>query len=260
MNQEFFARYEYKYAVNPADLEAMRRQIAPYCRPDEYGLAENRGFYTIDSLYLDTPDYRFYWNSENRSPYRLKLRVRTYPDAANRIAKFEIKRRVQDLVVKSSTVLPQENWQHWLRKPGNAGGPALDEFLSLQRAMNAGPKMLVRYSRLAFRGVVDHNVRITFDRRMVCQPMPRYELDGAPRGWSPIDDAGSVGEKCGLVLELKFKHRPPVWMADLVRQFGLVRQGYSKYGCAVRRAACDATQWWDLRTLMEPLGRNEEHF
>ena len=55
-----------------------------------------------------------------------------------------------------------------------------------------------------------------------------------------------------VVLELKFTTQVPLWMVNLVRRFGLVRSGYSKYGNSIRafyspvdsRTACAVAGGW----------------
>jgi len=44
---------------------------------------------------------------------------------------------------------------------------------------------------------------------------------------------GAIGPQ--VLFELKFASRLPSWMVNLVRAFGLSRQGYSKYCSAVKR-------------------------
>jgi hypothetical protein len=39
----------------------------------------------------------------------------------------------------------------------------------------------------------------------------------------------------GIVFELKFASAIPAWLVDLVRTFGLMRRGFSKYCSAVKR-------------------------
>jgi hypothetical protein len=260
MTASLLSRYELKYLIEPRRIAEIREAVRNYCALDEHCLSGD-GFYSIDSLYFDTADYRFYHDSENKTPVRVKLRARTYPDAPGSIVKLEVKRRVHDVVVKSSAIVERDGWAKWLNGGGDRSGlPAetrrwLDHFLLYQTCWKAGPKMLVRYQRQALRSQVDDYVRITFDRRILCQPKTAYGLDARPNRWKPIDDPESIGLTGGVVMELKFTSRPPAWMADLVRRFGSVRQGYSKYGSAVRRIRTDQSVYWDLAPVPGWMGR-----
>jgi hypothetical protein len=77
---------------------------------------------------------------------------------------------------------------------------------------------------------------VTFDRRITCQPWPRWELAGAPGSWVPIDDGPSLrGVPRAALLELKCTLDFPRWMTALIGRLGLVRTGYSKYCTGVER-------------------------
>jgi hypothetical protein len=251
MDVQLLARYEVKYAVHPGMLDGLRRALRFYCSIDRTGVCAEDGLYTIDSLYFDTPSDRFFLDGEEGMAERMKLRTRTYPDTPGSIVKIEVKRRAHDLISKTSTVVPPEDWAGWLA-PGRdlsempeASRRALQTFLALRDRFRAAPKMLVRYRRIAFHGRFDDYVRITLDMHIECQPMRRLELRGDERRWQPIDDPGSLGSAGHLLMEVKFQRRPPVWVVDLVRRFGLRRQGFSKYCSAVRRALTDRQAFQD---------------
>ena len=254
------ARHELKYTIAPELMDPIRAFLRPYCRMDEHAAREKEGFYTITCLYLDDDRYRMFWDAEERAPVRAKLRVRGYGEAPHQIVKFEIKRRIDDLVVKSSVTVPGDSWVRLLSAPAETASLSLDRaqrnalemFLLTARTLGAGPKMLVRYERQAFHSLIDNYVRITFDRRLVHQPMTACDLTGTPRNWKAIDDLTSMGfHTSGVVLELKFLVvGAPPWIADLVRTFHLERRGYSKYGCAVRRSVLGGEPAWDLAPVM----------
>lgn len=241
MGVEQLARNEFKYAVRPDQLEPLRRAMQAYCVLDGFYRPEKNGWYTVDTLYLESPDLRVYRSCEKQHLVRTKLRVRTYPDAPNAVAKIEVKRRIHELVMKTGTVVPGEGWAEWLTgvRPATSlpsrDRDSLQEFLTMQRTQNLSPFLLIRYQRQAWRSVYEDYVRLTFDRQMEFQHMNRYDLRGDPRRWMAVDDEASLGASGGLLLELKFKQRPPIWMADMVRRFGLIRQGFSKYCSGIRR-------------------------
>jgi hypothetical protein len=96
---------------------------------------------------------------------------------------------------------------------------------------------------------IDDYVRVTFDRRILCQPMHNWKLSGNLRLWRAVDDPATVREdNSTYVLELKFRIAPPIWLRDLVRTFGLVRRGFSKYARSAQRIRTDRDPAWDLRS------------
>ncbi len=237
------ARHEHKFIIDSELMEPIRAFIRPYCNLDTHGPRETGGFYTITCLYLDSDRYRMFWDAERRLRVRAKLRVRAYGNRTD-VVKLEIKRRIEDLVVKSSVLVADCSWTRLLAAPACAVGGdldeadriAIDEFATTVRTLGAGPKMLVRYERQAFESSSDDYVRITFDRDLEFQPMTDWNLRGWPCKWQPISTSASGANRgAGVVLELKFPDKgAPEWLADLVQVFGLVPIGNSKYGSAVR--------------------------
>jgi hypothetical protein len=240
--------------VHPQLLPDICLFLKLFCFVERPGVCDADGHYAIDSLYFDTPDYRFFRDGEEQQMRRLKLRIRTYPDTPGSVVKVEVKHRTEDLIEKTSMVLPQQNWATWL-KPGavvttldSSDRQALESFIGLQHRYSASPRMLVRYRRQAWHSAVDDYVRVTFDRQMVFQPMRQLQLEGDSRCWRSIDTDT-------LLMEVKFRMRPPVWAVDLIRRFGLSRQGFSKYGTAVRRTMC-GNPLWDLAPALR-IARSE---
>jgi len=262
MSVEQLARCEFKYAIQPDTLDRIRRELERYCVVDRTGVCDSDGYYTIDSLYFDTHNLDLFRESDEERSVRRKLRVRTYPDTPASNVKIEVKRRMHELILKTSLVVPYQGWQSWLA-PGFDGSvlkpesrEALATFVTLQRHLHAEPKILVRYSRVAFHSTIDNYVRITFDRRMAYQPMRTLTLEAAPRRWAPLDSARWIGDAGSLLMEVKFRNRAPLWVGDLIRRNGLVRQGFSKFGTAIRISSREIVRCWDLAPAW-PSARSE---
>ncbi len=256
-------RYEYKYVIPSDLLDPIRSCIAPYCDMDPYAARESGRFYAIRTLYLDSDDYRTFRDKEDDVTHRFKLRVRTYGRDSAGPVKFEVKRRFNDVFLKSSVVVPADDWPRLLRGP--AGGPpvgltaaersAFDHFLRLTLMLAARPKMLIRYERQAYRSRIDPYVRISFDRHIRHQPTGSYDLSGAPWRWAScggIDLPGWTGEH--VVMEFKFKHGAPIWLSDMIRRFELVRRGFSKYCLAVTRTLRDEAAARELALTVAAAG------
>lgn len=231
-----FQRYEYKYVIPAGMLAPICAFIRPYCDMDRYAAREPENFYTISSLYLDTDGYKTFWDKEQEVPVRFKIRVRTYGELADGPVKFEIKRRFNEVSRKTWVEVPRDSWPALLTSPASrlttgfssSSRMALNDFVQLVRGMRAAPKMLVEYQRQAFVSRIDRYVRISFDRRLRYQPVRCWDLRGQPEAWQSSDESGA-----NLILELKFMTSAPIWLQDLVRNFGLMRRGFSKYCTAV---------------------------
>lgn len=243
------SRYEFKYLLDSDEVPRVRRFLLRYCRPDLN--AQGAEWYGIQSLYLDTPEYAFYRASAEGAVERLKLRVRGYANDTGPV-KLEIKRRIGDVVSKKSMLTSREVWSR-LAKQGMSGIPLTESgdslpFVRVVEQMRAAPTVLVTYERHALHSMVDDYVRVTFDRRILCQPMREWTLQGNPCVWRAVDDPATIQEEYSTyVLELKFKVAPPAWLRDMVTTFGLVRRGFSKYTRSVSRTRTERNPAWDLR-------------
>lgn len=246
MNLITVSRYEFKYLLTAEEMPPIRRFLLRYCLPDTnaYGLE----WYGIQSLYLDTPDYAFYRTSVEKAVERIKLRVRGYTTGTGPL-KVEVKRRVGDVVSKTSLITTPPIWAELTGAGPRVAGPGeVPLFLRRVEQMRAMPKLLVRYERHALHSVIDDYVRVTFDRRIQCQQMLQWSMSGDPRGWLPVDHPPSANEEeSTYVLELKFKVAPPAWLHDMVARFGLVRRGFSKYARATTLLQTVRDPAWDLR-------------
>jgi len=232
-------RREYKYLVDERTVERVRRFIAGTCTRDEHTDANGR--YLVDTLYLDSLDHRLYRATIENESTRHKLRIRTYPGSG--LAFLEVKRRVNDVIVKSRAQLGAE-WREILDTADVTRVPvdqrrATESFLAYYHASRLGPMVpavFIRYEREPYSSTIDPYARVTFDRAIRYQYAAELSLETDERAWVPIDDPiamrGLVTTSLA-VLELKFEDRAPAWMASLVKSLELPRLAFSKYTRAI---------------------------
>lgn len=222
-------RHELKYLVTEAQAAAIAECIRPHMRPDRHSVD---GAYTLASLYLDSADLRLYAAARHHVKNRIKLRIRSYTDAADAPCFFEIKRRINQVCVKSRARVPR-----WALGPllTEAVTPSavpcdgrrnLEQFLYYRREIHAAPLVLLRYVREAFESRCNDDVRVTFDRRLSFKPTDGPALSHNGGGWHRPPEHG-------VVLEIKFTRGYPPWISRLAHAFGLRQRGHSKYGRAV---------------------------
>ncbi len=94
-------RYEIKYLISEAKAEVIAQFIKPYLQPDRYSKLQRGGKYPIVSLYLDSDDLRLCRETLTGQKNRFKLRVRSYTDEPEYPRYFEIKRRLNNIIIKS---------------------------------------------------------------------------------------------------------------------------------------------------------------
>jgi len=94
-------RHEMKYVVTESQAAAMAPFITQYIEMDRYCKLQRGGIYPICSLYLDNRDWRLCNESITGVKNRFKLRIRSYTDEPDYPRFFEIKRRINTVIMKS---------------------------------------------------------------------------------------------------------------------------------------------------------------
>jgi hypothetical protein len=228
-------RYELKYLISESQVEAVRRAIQPYCVLDPHSERQPDHQYGIQSLYLDTPNLDLYRISRERRAQRWKARIRRYDDSERVF--FEIKNKDHSLIKKQRARVPSDGWAERIHRVPDADvSPAERYFLERVERYNLVPTLMVRYLREAWISTVDSYARVTFDRRIVCQPYQDWSLEVDDVSWLALDSSRSMLTiPCGVVLELKCLTAVPRWLSNVVHSVGLARASYSKYCKGVER-------------------------
>lgn len=225
-------RLELKFLVSDAKALAIRDFVRCYLSIDEYGADRPELSYAIHSLYLDSDDLRTYWDTINGNKNRYKLRLRYYDDQPDFPVFFELKRRMNDAILKQRGAVRREAVDDLLR--GQLPNPeqmlsnhpkqliALQNFTRLMLDIGAKPKAHVAYLREAWVSTHDNSVRVTMDRKVRFEPQFTPSLSCSMA--KPV-----FAFEPHTILELKFTGRYPNWFRDLVQGFDLVRVGAAKY-------------------------------
>lgn len=226
-------RHEIKYLVSEAQALAMAEYIRPFMYTDHH---TSTGQYALVSLYLDSADLQLCRQSLAGLKSRFKLRIRSYSDDPDAPCYFEVKRRLNQIIVKSRSRAPRCMVAHLISdgvrrsslRPYGADRN-LDQFLFYQRELSAAPIMRVRYMRQAFESRFRDDVRMTFDRQLSLNPTPSPQLGLNGAGWQRLPQRA-------VVFEIKFTTGYPRWVCRMIQQFGLQPQSMSKYARSVAHA------------------------
>ncbi len=226
-------RYELKYQVSESEAAVIAEYIKPYAQLDTYCKMHPDGAYPIASLYLDTANLRLCRESLEGRKNRFKLRIRSYTDEQDYPCFFEIKRRLNTIIIKDrAKVMPAKvtevlGMQCWSE---NGDRRTMGQFLLYMVSMGAKPIVRTRYQRQAFEGITGNKVRITFDRGLSYNVTnsPNVGLNG--EGWRKLP-------MNMVVLEIKFTGQYPAWLGRMVKDLGLRQQSLSKYVHSVKQAA-----------------------
>ncbi|MSU61639.1 MAG: polyphosphate polymerase domain-containing protein [Pedosphaera sp.] len=230
-------RFELKYIVRETVAVNVREFVRSHLEVDEFGATRPNLSYPVHSLYLDSDQLDYYWQTINGNRNRYKLRIRYYDEKPESPVFFEIKRRMNDAILKQRGAVRRERVASLIAghlpapadlvKPASAKDlGALQRFNQLMLENRANPKAHVSYLREAWISPQNNAVRITMDRDICCESQPGIRfLTSMIRPTRVFD--GQV------VLELKFTGRFPDWFGELVRLFGLVQCSAAKYADGV---------------------------
>lgn len=247
---QVFSRYECKYLVPVRQLDSIRRWLAPFIKPDKMADPDNGNAYTLASIYLDSPDLRLYRMTVDGLKNRFKLRIRSYSDASEAPLYFEIKRRVDQVILKSRVEVAREVWLDVLdgrvRPSSVMEGKDLrhmESFMDLHAKLHARPILHNRYVREAYQSHELDPVRITFDTQLCYIPTPDTNLRLDDPRWRPVP----VNQMCeyplwrhmpehAVIMEVKFTNAFPAWVAAMTQAFQLQKLSVPKYNMCVNHS------------------------
>ena len=225
-------RFELKYLITAELALPVRDFVSSYLEIDEYAASRPNLSYPVHSLYLDSDDLKTYHETLNGSKNRFKLRLRFYDDRPETPLFFEIKRRVNNCILKQRGGVRREavGWllAGHLPEPAHLISKEPKQLLALQRfslllnQLHAKPKAHVAYLREAWVSQQNNSVRVTLDREVAFEPF--FSTKTSTHMEKPI-----FPFERGVILELKFSDRFPDWFRELVRTFGLWQFAAAKY-------------------------------
>src|SRR5262249_55670875 len=93
-------RFELKYLIPEQTALQVRDFVRSYLEMDEFSVGRPNYSYPVHSLYLDSDDLRLYWRTINGDKNRYKLRLRYYSLSPESPVFFEIKRRMNNCILK----------------------------------------------------------------------------------------------------------------------------------------------------------------
>jgi hypothetical protein len=234
-------RFEYKYLIDERCAHEVRNFARSYLVHDEYAPPKTKFAYPTHSVYLDGPGLPLYHSTVQGHMNRYKLRVRYYTEKESDPVFCEVKRRVNDIILKDRALVKRDRCLKIIMdgarpqitdlvKPHDLDAwSALKRFCDMRDNIGAVGKVFVSYMREAWVKEEDDNVRLTFDRHLCGGKFDGtfvVKKDVYPPPLLP-------GSPC--VLELKFTDRFPHWFREMARALNLERRNNAKY--------CQTTYW-----------------
>jgi len=193
----------------------------------------------VVSQYYDSVDRDCYWEKQDGLKHRRKLRVRVYGQENGKIppAVFievkaksfsrGVKRRLNMSMEAAETLAVGDSGLYLASldgEPTRYERMVVDEILDLVNRRNFVSSVAIRYDRLAFQGTLDaDDLRITFDYDLQC----RFKKKALKPDCQDFERSILDDDMC--IMELKTTSAVPLWLCQLLAQFKIRPQGFSKY-------------------------------
>ncbi len=219
MAQSVFKRVEKKFMLSREQYEMLRKEIAPYITEDKYSN------YTIRNLYFDTDNYELIRKSLEKPVYKEKVRLRCYnqPDSDTQVF-LEIKKKYEGVVNKRRITLSLEDAEKFLagKDVSNINPQISEELRFCLQKYDLKPKLYLAYDRLAFSGIDDKELRITFD----------YNIRSRENNLTlrSDDDTLKLLNSDYILMEVKFQNAMPYWFVSILSKLKIRNISFSKYG------------------------------
>jgi len=202
--------------------------LDPYCKNKETST------YSVQTLYLDTYNFEFYFDKIDGMREKIKLRIRTYDPIIRREKSrifVEIKERHHNVIIKNRVLLSYpaferyfeyDTLEHIIKKCSPDELKVLEKFLYWKTIKALKPSVLIRYQREAYFGEADERLRITFDRELECKPSSGIDFESDDSEWIAIATKG-------IIMEIKFSGFIPYWLRRIIQNFNLQAEPICKY-------------------------------
>ena len=220
-------KYSIHYSARELLLNHWQRYIVRAAHTNENAVAP------VLSQYFDSPDLVFVREKREGLRFRSKVRLRVYGQnfEKGQLAFLEIKRRHNELVKKVRQIIPSldpkfhlnpKNWTFDDPETASAYNELRERYL-------LRPSAQTYYQREAYQGLVENDVRITFDSHLIGlhpgERLTRRVISDRSRSLMP---------DTVIILELKSTKGFPAWIFEGIQLAELRQQPIPKYTSAVK--------------------------
>ncbi len=214
-------------------MDNLRANLLGYLDYDDYAARRPSKEYTVRSIYLDSPDFKCYYEKLDGIHTRKKLRIRGYNrrEDTPRVF-FEIKRKNDNFVSKDRARVPIRDIRNALQNSNSVmylddeERKYLNNFYFYYHLRRLEPKVLVVYDREPFQCKFGSNLRITIDKNLRSKVVYDYDM--------LFDEEDLVSSfRNEFILEIKFYQVLPEWIDKVIGRYDLTRIAVSKYTSSI---------------------------
>ncbi len=229
---EVFNRYEHKYLMDGETYKKVIDVMDAHMELDKY----NKGHrpYTIANIYFDTEDDYLIRHSLEKPMYKEKLRLRAYgvPDEDTKVY-LEIKKKFNGIVNKRRTTLTLKEAYDFVRtgrspqKKDYMNAQVVKEISYFLTQYDLRPKVYLAYDRIAYFEKGNKDLRISFDQNIRFRRCD-VALEDGDHGEQLLNDGV-------YLMEIKTSMAKPLWLSNMLTEFNIRRNSFSKYGTEFKR-------------------------
>lgn len=213
------------------EMDRMLDDLAPYVETDKH--ADENGYYTISSIYMDNEKWQCFYETINKDLYRQKVRLRVYGIVTDdSVSYFEVKSKHRGNVLKRRAQMRLGDAMKFMNACVNGEDPDVNDYESSNKQIlnevkrvivskNLKPVNVVSYDRLALFWGEDPGLRITYDVNIRTRD---YDLD-LTKG----SDGRLVNPEDVAILEVKSNKNFPYWLVKILAKYNYRNQTFSKY-------------------------------
>ena len=237
---QIFERIEKKFLLTKEQFVIFQNKIASYMKMDNYGE------HTICNLYFDTDDYELIYSSIEKPVYKEKLRLRSYgvPEKNSKVF-LELKKKYQGIVYKRRVEMTFQEAINYLSQGihPDCDSQILKEIDYFKNFYHPVPKVIIAYDRIAYAGIEDKELRITFDKNIRSRFQDLH--------LNHNDDGELLLENKEFLMEIKIPGALPLWLARILSELEIYPVSFSKYGRIYQKRM--ETLWKEEMSQMQPV-------
>ena len=211
-----FQRVEEKYVIKKEDKEKLLKVINSYIKKDEYFKSE------IHNIYFDTKNNDLIINSLEKPIYKDKFRIRSYGiPKYNDYVFLEMKTKYKGVVGKRRIKIRLNEIDDYLENNKETDNEILKEIIYYYKYYKLKKAIYIAYDRESYKGILDNNLRITFDSNLRSRRNDLYFKE---------DDMIKYFDEDYYIMEIKTIGALPLWLARSLSELKIYPISFSKYG------------------------------
>ena len=218
-------RFEFKFVLEKKTGVEIINNFSHFMKLDKN--VNDNGYYSIKSLYFDTPSYNDYFDVINGERVRKKIRLRRYNNNYEDVS-FEIKHKDNKIIskdrvktnIKTALLLTKKPWEFTKSEFEKIAFYFARDFIT--------PNITTSYNRLPLVGILHDGVRVTldFDFRAGKDDLFYREVK--------ISDTRVIPSHVAI-LEIKIDKFMPSWVQNILKKYEMSSETYSKYTNSIER-------------------------